>query len=79
MDAPTSQESIHIHIDLLPPLLIVTLATVLGGWGFFKGSETGPLVGTTAALWALPLVRKEFTHGLSRMPFLVSGFPSLLP
>ena len=47
----------------LPPLLMVMLVAVLSGWDFFTGSKPGPLIGTTAAGWALPSTRKAFTCG----------------
>ena len=50
--------------DQLLPLLRVTPAAVLGGCGFFTGSETGPLIWTTVARWALPQARKLFAWGL---------------
>ena len=36
---------------------------VLGRQGFLTGSKSGPLLGTTVALWALPLDGKVITHG----------------
>ena len=52
------------HIDLLLPPLKVALATVLDGWGFPMGSKPRPLLGTTAALWALSRDGKVVMWGL---------------
>ena len=56
--------SAHVCVDLLPSLLTVAPATVFGRQGFFTESESGPLVGTTSAWWALPLTGKVFVCGL---------------
>ena len=66
MGAPTSQEIVHAHtpVDLPTPLLKVSPAAVLRGQCFFVGSEPRPLVGTTAAWWALAAAGKVFMHGL---------------
>lgn len=53
-----------MFIDLLSPLLGVVPAVILGGQGFFMGSEPEPLVATTAAQWALLPALKAFMHGL---------------
>ena len=45
-------------IDLLLSLLVVMLATVLGGWGFLTGSEPGPLLGATVVGWTPLLLGK---------------------
>ena len=50
-------------IDLLPSLLVVLLAIVLGGQGFFVGSDPRSLVGTTEAEWTLPPAGKAFASG----------------
>ena len=41
-----SRESFHVCIYLLLPLLMVMLATIFGGQGFFIGSKPLPLLGT---------------------------------
>ena len=52
------------HIDLLPPLLTVVQATVLGEQGLPTGSEPGPLLGTGAALQVLLLDGRVIPQGL---------------
>ena len=58
--ACASWESFCVHVYLPPPLLMVMPAVVFVGPGFFAGSKPGPLVGTTAAGWALPPTRIVF-------------------
>ena len=52
-----------VCIYQLLPLLMVTPAAVLGGKGFFTGSETGPLIGIAVGRWALSPAGKGFVHG----------------
>ena len=51
------------QVDLLLPLLNVTVTTVLGGQGFLMGSKPGPLLETVVALWALLLSGKAIHVG----------------
>ena len=64
MSTCASWKALVQGVDLLPPLLMVTSVTVLGWWGFLAGSETEPILGTAAAVWALPLAKNVIMLGL---------------
>ena len=49
MAAPAGWDSACVCAGLLPPLLMVGPAALLGGWGFFTGSEPWPLIGSMVA------------------------------